>query len=126
MHRISVFFDKLFIIVFKLSIIFVILMVGYISFILLQNSQKEPVSVRIVVTDKFQEDNGFTLFSKGIVTKENANKIRVEFIDSNSLDKNSFDISQYEYDKIEVGKTYWAKFKNNKLGYINFDAPAKK
>lgn len=125
MHNISMFFDKLFIIVLKLSIIIAILLAGYASFILLNNSQKEPVALKITITDKFIEDNGFIIFNQDITTKKDANKIRVEFLDKNNIDTNIFTIHKSDYEKIEVGKTYWAKFKNNNLGYINFDAEVK-
>lgn len=120
MYDINQFFDKLLKICLKLFGIILLLMGLYVSVNMVLKTQGEPVTMKVLVTDKFEEDRGYVLFDNNIKTSEKQKMIRVEFFEQNKLTTNVFPVHKTDYDKIQTGFTYEVKFKTNgELGYID-------
>jgi hypothetical protein len=118
MYALKRLFDKLLKIIFKIALIICLLMTVYYTYYYTMQSNSKVITLKVKITNKFEEDKGNTLYDKIIGAKGKNEKIRVEYLEKNDLKTNIFTISDLEYQGIEEGKIYDVKFKGNILKYI--------
>ena len=121
MYQLTKFFDAVFRIAWKLALTVLLLLGIYVAYSIISENNQPPKDMKIKISEKFEEEGGFTFLNKDIKNGNKEKKVRVEFLNANSIETNIFVVSEHDFNKLENDKVYTAVFLGGKLKYIKYD-----